>query len=61
MSSDHAHIAMPTNKQLKMNCDEEEEETYTQDAIFRPLRDKKSLPSCMQVHTMPCPALPLHV
>ena len=52
---------MPTNKQLKMNCDEEEEETYTQDAIFRPLRDKKSLPSCMQVHTMPCPALPLHV
>jgi hypothetical protein len=33
--------------QLKMNCDEED--NFKQDAIFKPLRDKKSLPSCMQV------------
>lgn len=47
-----------------MNCDEEE--NYTQDAIFKPLRDKKSLPSCMQVcpsvrtHTDTCMLLDMH-
>lgn len=42
-----------------MNCDEED--NYKQDAIFKPLRDSKSLPSCMQeevaIETQQCPIL----